>query len=227
MADPNIFSEALRAITEFRDLGSDQLGPLAPLVTGISWVVTGGLAAFMFVLGKSFGAPPPILGFPGFSTYAARIFGTAAGVGLVILYVWSKSGATALSFTIIAMWSIVIGFTGLIVYLILYSALFFRCEQDPDLYIKGLRLQPEAKRVLNKKDDLAGLDKERAKVFEDGARPKSAGNYFCRSGKDFDFIWGPGSQGLSVVLLYFVYFFMIVPSRWGSPPRLSHFRSRS
>jgi outer membrane protein OmpA-like peptidoglycan-associated protein len=207
--------EILRDIERVRQLGADQLGPTAPIVTGVGWLMSASFAIFTIIVGR--GGAPPI---SDFSSSVVRIFGAVAGVGVVALLVWRNNGGTALEFTVVAIYSVVIGLTGSFVYLFLRYALCFRCEQDATLYVKGLRLDPHAKRVLSlyalrpadRQKVLAELPRERAETFRRNVDPPAnATDYFCNSEKEVEFIWKPLSQSASIIVLYLAYFFVLVP----------------
>jgi outer membrane protein OmpA-like peptidoglycan-associated protein len=99
------------------------------------------------------------------------------------------------------------GLFAAIVYLVARLSLCFQCEQDPAVYVRGLRLAPNARRVLN--NDLVGLPQPYD--LRGQAPPANAAEYFCKSGKTPEFIWLRMSHVFAVVLLFLSYFFAMVP----------------
>jgi photosystem I P700 chlorophyll a apoprotein A2 len=94
-----------------------------------------------------------------------------------------------------------------VIYLICWSGLTIRCEADPKQYVGGLWLRWQARRVL--KDRLDGLPEQYAKIHP--PVPVNAAEFFCKSGKDPDFIWPRLSHVAAQVLLFLSYGVMLMP----------------
>jgi outer membrane protein OmpA-like peptidoglycan-associated protein len=199
--DP-LLVEILQALRAIQIHAVGLLGPLAPVVTGAGQIVAAAIAIFFFITGRGFFAPPT----PGLRDYPTRITGVVAGVLIAALFVVTRRPppfdilAVALAFA-------AAGLIGAIVYLFLYLVLSFRCEGDATLFVRGLSLTPEARQVLE--GNFAGLPPVYAPPRM--TRPANAKEYFCRSGKDPDFIWKPWSHALAQVILFITYFLAIMP----------------
>jgi outer membrane protein OmpA-like peptidoglycan-associated protein len=196
--------EIVQFLDGLRGGAADFFGPLAPIVTGAGQILAAGVALVALIGGKSFWAPPT----PGLSNFGVRICGLAGAVGVVALYVWSKNGGNAWDFIFVSFVAVCAGVVGAVLYLILRTTLFFRCDGDDALYIKGLWLKKYARRVLTKKLD--GLP-EQYELQHGDPPPTDSALYFCRSGKRDDFVWSPLSKAFSLAFLFLTYFLMIVP----------------
>jgi len=198
----DFLSEIIGTITTIKSQALDKLGPLAPIVTGVGQIVAAAISLFLIIAGRGFFAPVT----PGLSHYAVRVCGAVSGVGVVALYILSRRG-TPWIFTVYAIYLIAAALIGAVVYLFLRRVLCFRCELDKTLYVRGLVLNQHAKRVLN--NDLTGLPPQYD--LHGDPPPTSTREYFCRSGKDPEFIWRLWSHALAEVILLVSYFFFIVP----------------
>jgi outer membrane protein OmpA-like peptidoglycan-associated protein len=213
-----LLSEVIELAKQVREYGADAFGPWAPTVTTIGQTMAAGIAILAIFAGKSFWAPPT----PTLSNYPVRISGIVAMVGVAALFVWSKNGGTAYNFLTTAVIAIVVGILGSITYLGFRQLLCFRCQNDRELYIRGFRLDRLARRVLDLRllpaDQLCdannALPQQRKLAANENGLitvPQSASSYFCRSGKEADFIWTLGSLVMAQVLLFVIYLFVMVP----------------
>jgi flagellar motor protein MotB len=143
----------------------------------------------------------------GLPQYATRVCGVANGIGLAYLVHRSQDLLTAPDFTILAIWLGCIGGGAAIIYLICWSNFTVRCEGDPKQYVAGLWLRREARQVL--KGKLRGLPDQYAKIHS--PLPVNTAEFFCKSGKDPDFVWPRSSHVTAQVLLFAFYGFMLVP----------------
>lgn len=198
-----LISEVLLTVDEFRRTVLDHVGPLADIVTGVSQLFLAAIAIFSVFAGRSFWAPPDY----GLKNFPVRIAGGLSGVGIVGLYVWSKNGGSVSDFMLVAMYGVGIGALGSFIYLGFWLGLTIKCEFDPVRYVKGLRLKKYAKKVLD--NDLTGLPPQYGNI--QGSLPTSVTEYFCKSGKNPEFIWESGSILCSHLLLYLGYFAFMPP----------------
>ena len=181
----------------------EEFGILAPIVTGAGQIMAAAIALFAIVSGKSLWAPTV----PGLPNYAVRIFGLVAGVGVVTMYLMRQSGVGTSTFSFIAGCFVVVGLLGSILYLFLRMFLCFYCEGDQALYVRGLKLKVPAKKVLG--GQLEGPPPQYDLHGQPG--PTSQREYFCRSGKNPEFIWEEWSIALAQVLIFAIYGFAMVP----------------
>jgi outer membrane protein OmpA-like peptidoglycan-associated protein len=193
-------TEILQSGEEIRRNVLDQLGPLAPILTGILQIVTFGVAAVALIAGKGLWAPPT----PTLSNFPARIVGLAAGVGVVALYVWSKNGGNALNFLFVSFWAVGAGLVAAILYLIVWLSFCFKCDPDPAVYVRGFRLTAMAKRVL------AGDPTVPPQYKPVGHAPTTAVDYFCNCGPVLrESVWE--SRVGPQAILTLVYILFMVP----------------
>lgn len=206
MDDLGLVAELLTTMRNLKLYVLDQLGPLAPMVTGTGQIITAAVSIFLIFTGKGFWAPNT----PGLRAYAARIAGVIAGVGLVVLYVWSKN-VPGPNFTLYAIYLVAIGLVGALIYLFLRLTLCFHCECDKALYVRGFALNASAKRVL-----IGDLDNLPPQYDLHGQPPpKNTKEYFCKSGKDPEHVWQQWSHALAQVFLLVSYLFVLVPMTMG------------
>jgi outer membrane protein OmpA-like peptidoglycan-associated protein len=191
-------TETIQIADEFRRNALDQLGPLAPVVTGAGQIITVALALGALAFGRSFWAPPSEL-----SNFPVRIGGLISGVGIVALFVWSKNEGTPLWFLGVAGIGVLIGAAGALVYNHCRSVLCFRCPNRNELYIMGLDLTENAKRVL------AGQGK--GKFRPRGGPPANAIQYFCNTDTTADPVWTRESRARAESRLHLRYLFFMVP----------------
>jgi outer membrane protein OmpA-like peptidoglycan-associated protein len=205
--DP-LLVEILQALRIVKVNTIDLLGPLAPIVTGAGQITAAAIAIFFFITGRGFFAPPT----SALKNYPTRISGVVAGCLIVGLYVLSRSDPSV-DLLIILLGCLGVGLLSAVLYLFLYLTLSFRCDGDPTLYVRGLRLRWPARRVLQ--GQLQGLPPQYALPQylppHNLPTPSSSKEYFCKSGKDPDFIWVPASHALSQILLFIGYFLALVP----------------
>ena len=184
------------------DLGDS--GEFKPIVELAGQIVSAGIALGAIVTGKKFLWAPKADGLP---QYAGQIFGVVNGIGLVYLWHRSKELLDAPDFWTLALCLLGLGMVGAGIYLICWRALTIRCVEDPKEYVGGLWLKREARSVLeNRLDD---LPEQYTKIQR--PLPVNAAEYFCRSGKDRDFIWPRLSQVAAEVLLFLFYGVMLIP----------------
>jgi outer membrane protein OmpA-like peptidoglycan-associated protein len=179
-------------------------GDFGPIVELTGQIVSAGIALGAFVTGKKFPWAPKADGLP---QYSARIFGVVNGIGLAYLWHRSKELLDAPDFSTWALYLLGLGVFGAVSYLICSSGLTISCEADAKQYVGGLWLRWESRRVL--KGRLDGLPEKYAKIHQPG--PASAAEYFCKSGKDPDFIWPRWSHVAAQVLLFLFYGVMLTP----------------
>jgi hypothetical protein len=181
----------------------NDFGALAPIVFVSGQIMAAAIALFAVVSGRSFWAPA----IPGLPQYAIRVFGVITGIGVVIFYKMSRNGTSADVFGTAALWAGAIGVVGALVYLFSRQTLSFTCKGDPTLYVLGLKLKWPAKAVLSGTFD--NLPPQYASAKH--SPPTSQQEYFCKSGKDADFIWERWSHALAQVLLVAAYGLAMVP----------------
>jgi outer membrane protein OmpA-like peptidoglycan-associated protein len=184
------------------DLGD--LGEFKPTIELAGQIVSAGIALGALVTGKKFLWAPKADGLP---KYAARIFGVVNGIGLAYLVHRGKELLDAPDFETWALYLLGAGVIGAIVYLLCWTGLTIRCEGDPEQYFGGLWLRREARRVL--KGSLDGLPEQYAKMQP--PLPVSRAEFFCKSGKDPDFIWPRLSHVAAGIVLFVFYGAMLVP----------------
>jgi outer membrane protein OmpA-like peptidoglycan-associated protein len=191
-------TEILQIGDELRRSALDRLGPLAPMVTAAGQIVTAALALGALAFGRSFWAPPT-----GLSHFAVRVGGLLAGAGMVGLYIWSVNGGTPLTFLVVGFGGILFGAIAALVYYRWWSLLCFKCPGRTIVYVKGLELTENAKKVLAGKGE---------GVFEPvGAPPASAVQYFCNTNTDADPVWTPDSHVRAEMRLITRYLLFMVP----------------
>ena len=214
----DLLSEAVELAKQIRQYGADVFGPWVPLLTLIAQSAAAAVAAIALVAGKSFWTPPT----PTRAGFPVRIggFGALAGIGLLI---WrSKSGGTAFEFGIIGVVAIVTAFLAAIVYLALRLTLCFQCQSEKTLFVRGFRLDPEARGVLALRklsssdlpNAIAQLPPQRHPPVQDGKPilPQSDTDYFCKANRDEPlYIWTRWSIVLAQVLLFIGYVVFIIP----------------
>lgn len=186
-----------------RDVAAE-LGPLAPLVELAGPVIAAGIALVALVTGRGVWSP----NVPGLAHYAVRVFGVLVGAGTVYLYVKSLTGTDAARFATLALYAAAIGAGFALLYAFARLSLGFHCQGDPALHVVGLRLKPPARAVLEGR--LAGLPAQYQPQSGDPL-PSSPQEYFCKSGKDPDFLWARWSWALPTVLLVAAYGLAMVP----------------
>jgi len=180
-----------------------QLGPLEPIVVAGGQLVAAGLALIALVSGKNPWSPVV----PGLKNYAVRVYGAAAGVGLVYLFLASKERPPTFPFATFSMFAGGIGVVGAIFYLAARMLLCFQCTGDKAWYVRGLRLQRNALAVLEGRID--GLPEQYAKAGR--PPPTNEQEYFCKSGKDPEFDWTRTSWVASYLILVVSYGILILP----------------
>src|SRR5438552_3613868 len=151
-----------------------------PYVSTAEQLVSVGIALGVVVTGKAVWAPR----IPWLPHYSTRIFGVVAGIGLAYLYIESRSVIDAPRFAAWAWTLVAIGVIGACVYLGLRLLLCFKCRDDPTQYVKGLRLNQSARRVLA--GERQGLPQQYSGIPEPG--PVNDEEFFCGSGKNKNFI---------------------------------------
>lgn len=184
-------------------LDLDSLGEFKSYAETASTVVSAGIALVSIIAGKYVWAPRTT-GLPG---YASQISGVLTGLGLLYLVARSRSVLDAPDFLLWAVILGAVGLVGVILYLFARIVLIIECPGDPTRYVAGLCLKANARKVL--RGDLEGLPPEYGKIG--GPPPTNVQDYFCRSGKDPNFIWNRGCYALSQILLLLAYFLFIIP----------------
>ena len=180
------------------------LGEFKPTVELAGQIVSAGIALGAVVTGKKFLWAPKADGLP---QYAASIFGVVNGIGLAYLWHRGKELLDAPDFSTLALYLLGLGVIGAVIYLICWSGLTIRCDADPKQYVGGLWLRWQARRVL--KGRLDGLPDQYGKIQP--PLPVNAAEFFCKSGKDPDFIWPRLSHVAAQVLLFLFYGVMLMP----------------
>ncbi len=180
------------------------LGEFKPTVELAGQIVSAGIALGAIVTGKKFIWAPKADGLP---HYAARVFGVVNGIGLAYLWHRSQELLDAPDFTASALYLLAAGVIGAVIYLVCWTGLTIRCQGDSKQYAGGLWLRREARRVLQGKLD--GLPDQYALIHP--PLPVNAAEFFCKSGKDPDFIWPRLSHVAAQVLLFVFYGAMLVP----------------
>lgn len=172
-------------------------GVLSPIIIVAGQIMAAAIALFAMVSGRSMWAPA----IPGLPRYAIRVFGVVVGIGIVFLFLLNRRGVTAETFGTVALWLAGIGAAGALFYLFARLTLCFTCEGDDTLFVLGLKLKENAKKVLA--HDFKGLPPQYAIAKK--SPPSSQQEYFCKSGKSPDFLWERWSFALAQVLLMSAY----------------------
>jgi len=178
---------------------ASSLGPLAPIITGAGQIMAFAISLFLLVIGRGFFAPPT----PEFKKMPVRIAGVIAGVGIVGLYIWTRTDPAA-NVLKVAVILVLIGAPFTLLYMFLRAAMCFRCPPDPRLFVRGLWLVPAAKlRLAGKSTNIP--------EYDNVPPAPNARRYFCGSKSDPYFVWPQGSQAAAQVLLVFSFWLFIVP----------------
>lgn len=193
-----LLGEVLALADHLRGYALGWFGPLAGLVVTAAQIFAAIIALLMIGAGRGFWAPP----MPDLKNFPARMAGMLGLVAVLILYVASRDPASPVSFLQVAICAaaglLVLG----LIYMVAYLALTFSCEDDKTRYIRGLRLDPEARRVIRNEEGPLCPTRQ---LF-DAERPRNGRDYFCRSDRDQpDFVWTPGSLIASRVVLVVAY----------------------
>ena len=175
---------------------------LSELADNAGQLVSFGGSLIMLAFGKAFWVPEVV----GDRKIVIRLFGILSAVGIAFLYVQSQVVIDAPRFSFL---SLILGVVGCIAgFLFIWErlGLCFRCDDDDNIYIKGLILNREAKKLLA--GDREGLSKERADIGEE--TPNNPVQYFCDSSKDPKFIWTHRSHVAANLLLILTAGIMVV-----------------
>ncbi|WP_188578274.1 OmpA family protein [Azorhizobium oxalatiphilum] len=192
--------ELLPLADTLRGHALEWFGPFAGMVTVAGQILAAVLALLLIGAGRRLWAPPG----HGLQDFAPRIAGLLALVGVVILYAASRGGDTTLSFLQVAIWTAAILLVSAIVYVVAYQLLTLQCPGEAKTYVRGLRLQRDAWRVLINDKGPPPLPLER--TFSDEDRPSDARNYFCGCDRAVpEWIWTRGSLVAAQLLLFLLY----------------------
>jgi outer membrane protein OmpA-like peptidoglycan-associated protein len=170
------------------------VGNLADLKDGIGVLAGFGVELPGLVFGK-LGPDPPVEG----RAWVVRVISILSGVGAALFWWYGRTQfdtARLLQITLV-----ITGCCGaaLCVYFTAYTTLSLRCPNDDTLYLAGLRLKANARRVL------AGERGLQPPYGPLPATPASIGDYFCNGGKRGDLLWQGWSRTASGLLLCFLY----------------------
>lgn len=177
-----------------------RMGPLSNAVEYAGMIATAGWAVISLCGFLLF--PPPFE--EGERKGLARFLGVVLGVMLAALYLHNRRAEHSFDLVPVAIVSLGAGIVLFLGYLLVRRLLTYRCVDDENEYLGGIRLQPDAKSVLA--GNFAGLPEERQ--IKVGPPPKTVQAYFCRSERDDPtWIWTKGSLDAAwwlIVVLYVV-----------------------
>ncbi len=177
-----------------------RMGPLSNAVEYSGMIVTAGWAVISlcgFLL-----LPPPLE--KGERKGLAQFLGVVFGSMLAALYLLNRRAEDSFDLVPVAIASLGAGIVLFLVYLLVRRLLTYRCANDDNKYLGGLRLHPDTKSALA--GDYSGLSEERQ--IKAGQRPTTVQAYFCQSDKDDPaWTWTKGSLDAAwwlIVVLYVV-----------------------
>ena len=197
--DP-LLQEVVRVFAAIQVHVIGNLGPLAPVVTGVGQIMAAILSLFMLIWGRGFFAPPTDR-LPGF---AARLAGAIGGVGVVMMYFWTRTNPEA-DVLRVAAYLATGGLTAAIFYFLIRSGLTFRCQFNKSLtHTRGFWLVKKAKMRL------AGLQTGDP-LYDGAAVPSDVEAYVCGSHSKPNLVFSPWSRGLAQVLLLVVFLAFSIP----------------
>jgi outer membrane protein OmpA-like peptidoglycan-associated protein len=195
---PGPLGEVLSLTSNLRDHVLESFGPYAAVFSGAAPFVAIGLALLMLAAGWGMWSPPK----GELKNYGVRLGGLLGSTGVLYLYVKSK-GAPDMNFLTIALISAAIVVVSGIFYFIAHQWLCFRCPGDRPLYVRGFRMQPDAKSVL-KGIGTPPLPATRKVVGL--TLPTDGKDYFCRANKaNPEFIWTGASLVAAHTVLLILY----------------------
>ena len=200
MTPDGVLGELLAVADSIRGHALDWFGPFAGMVTTAGQILAAVLALLLLGAGRGLWAPPV----PELKNFPPRIAGLLSLVVVVWLYAASKSAESTASFLTAAVWAagslILFG----CLYLFAYSSLTFTCQATGKTrYVRGLRLHPLARRVLD--DDQGPPPLPADRTITGTIRPTSDADYFCKTNREPEFIWTRGSLVLARLLLVVLY----------------------
>jgi outer membrane protein OmpA-like peptidoglycan-associated protein len=188
--------EVLTFADSIRGHATELFGPFAGTITLASQGLAAVLALLLLAAGRGLWSPS----WPDLKNFPARFAGLIGLAGLVFLYVKSKEPTPQISFLWVALsLAALVAVSGL-VYAIGFLMLCFSCPHDRAVYVRGLKLDPEAKRYLY------DPTYQGARLTKGKTRPIDDKQYFCGFDKTLpQFIWTPGSLIFSRVILLLLY----------------------
>jgi outer membrane protein OmpA-like peptidoglycan-associated protein len=190
----------IEAADAFRGHAVEWFGPLAGTVTTATQIFAAVLALLLVGAGRRLWAPPG----DALSDFAPRIAGLVAVVGVVFLFIANRDAESTVSFLRVAIWAAAILVVSAIAYFVCHQFLTFRCEEDKTVYVRGFRVQRDARRVLDNDQGPPPLPKVRTITGEE--RPIDACDYFCKADRSKpEFIWTRGSHVAAQLVLTLLY----------------------
>lgn len=205
-------NEVLRELLGFMDgvRGSAvvSFGRWAGPVTEIAQILAAIFAVLQLAFGFGLWAPPRgVVRLPHLSE---RLAGLASVAIVVWLYVQSRDPSSTVSFLRTAGLTTATLIVAALLYAVAYGLLVFRCSNDKTPYMRGLELQPDAKTVLESRDNSAfGPDSQRQ--IKAPTRPPDATSYFCGVDRNRpEFVWTIRSLVASNLILLLTYLAMAV-----------------
>ena len=200
MSFDGLLGDVIAAADNFRGHALEWFGPFAGIVTTASQILAAVLALLLLGAGRGLWAPPG----QGLDNFAPRIAGLLSLVAVVILYVASGDAELTLSFLRMAIWAAVALIVSGIGYILAYQLLTFHCPGEDTTFVKGFRLDPDAKRVLANDQGPPPLPQIR-RITGD-VRPIDACDYFCNADRTKpEFVWTKGSHVAAQLLLTVLY----------------------
>lgn len=171
------------------------LGPLKPLIDHAGMIVNCGFAVVALVVGKFFYDPPIA-----WRALYIRILALVCGLASVSVW-WLRLRLDSDTLFALVTSSGAITFGLLLVYGVLCRLLIYKCPDDSERYLGGLRLQAGARKALRG---------EAGEGAYSGAQiiphvPPTKRDYFCNCGKDPSFVWQPWSIAAAETILCSVY----------------------
>ncbi len=200
MSFDGALGDVLAAADSFRGHALEWFGPFARIVTTSAQILAATLALLLIGAGRNLWAPPG----QGLQDFAPRIAGLLSVVAVLILYVVSRDAESTLSFLQVATWTagaLILTGAG---YIVAFQLLTFRCPGEKTTFVRGFRLDPEAKRVLDNDQGPPPLPEVRR--ITGNIRPTDACDYFCKADRTKpEFVWTKGSHVAAQLLLTFLY----------------------
>ena len=177
------------------------LGHFHSMVDGIGAMMAAGLSIMTAIVGKSPFSPPVDVG-----KLYVRIIAMACAVLASAIWWYGQVAFDTDVLMEIAFGATIVALIAGLAYVAGYLLLCLKCQGDLARYLAGLRLKPQAKRVLA--GDL-NMPPPYGPLL---TAPTDVQQYFCDGGKKASFIWTRGSVALAAVLMLALYAVLLMAS---------------